>query len=189
MVVQGREANVSQQSLIDQLIVSHRFFETMEIPIAAGRGFSTGDNQTSGKVAVINESAVRKFFPNENPLGRRFGTSPETSGQFEIVGVVRDARYNSLRESAPPTVYFLYAQRAVPTVNFRDTHGGRSFKHDAANSRAVRKVDPNLPLLAMTTQTQQIAKRFEQEWILAQAYTLFGSVAAFLACTGLFGSM
>ena len=56
------------------------------------------------EIAIINEAAARKFFPNENPVGRRFGNRPKRSGNIEIVGVLRDVRYNSLREPAPPTL-------------------------------------------------------------------------------------
>ncbi len=66
------------------------------------------DHAKAPKVAVINQAAARKFFPNENPIGRRFGTSAETSGDIEIVGVLRDVHYNSLREAPPPTMYVPY---------------------------------------------------------------------------------
>ncbi len=75
---------------------------------------------------MINEAAVRKFFRGENPLGQRFGSSPETSGQIEIVGVVRDAKYNSVRDDAPATMYVPYMQSPRRRDGVRGSHRRRS---------------------------------------------------------------
>jgi predicted permease len=90
---------------INRLVISPNFFEVMDIPIVIGRSLTERDNQSAPKVAVINEAAVRKYFPNENPIGKHFGGSPENSGDIEIVGVLRDAKYDSVRDAAPPTMY------------------------------------------------------------------------------------
>src|SRR5207244_2671738 len=102
----------------------------------------------------------RKFFPNENPLGRRIGTSPETSGQMEIVGVVRDAKYNSIRDAAPPTMYFSYTQRPVTTsVAFEVRTANGAVDAIPAIRQAIRQVDPNLPVFGVLTQTEHIDNR------------------------------
>jgi predicted permease len=191
MLVQGRDDVANPQNVINQLDVNSTFFSTMQIPIKQGRVFEATDGPESPAVAIINEAAVREFFPNENPIGRRFGTSPETRSRYEIIGVTADAKYNSLRDTAPPTVYFLYSQRQVPVpaVTFEVRTAEDSPNMIAALREAVRQVDPNVPLFAVSTQMQQIHRRFEQEWIFAQAYTLFGSVATLLASIGLFGLM
>ena len=95
---------------INRLVTSTNFFETMEIPILLGRGFTARDTETSPKVAVINEAAAKKYFPNENPIGQHFGSSIETVNQLEVVGVLKDAKYNSVRDPAPPTMYVPYLQ-------------------------------------------------------------------------------
>jgi hypothetical protein len=106
---------------------SANFFEMMEIPLVLGRGFSPRDNETAPKVVVINEAAAKKYFPNENPVGQRFGSSIETTDQLEIVGVLRDAKYNSVRDPAPPTMYVPYLQaRAGSAVIEVRTAGIRS---------------------------------------------------------------
>lgn len=189
MVVQGRPYTRGPQNVIDELIVGPNFFETMEIPAATGRTFTARDTENSPRVAVINEAAVKKFFPKEDPLGRRFGTSPEESSRFEIVGVVRDAKYNSVRDAAPPTVYFFHAQRPLGAVTFEVRTVGEPAGTIPVIRDAVRRVDPNLPLIAVSTQLEQIDRRFEQEWIFAQAYALFGGIALLLASIGLFGLM
>ena len=88
------------------------------------------DTQTSAKVAVINEAAVRKYFPHENPIGQRFGQFFEVSGDIEIVGIVRDANYNSLRDEAPPTMYVPYLQQRLAAMTL--SGDGLSFFSDAS---------------------------------------------------------
>ena len=92
------------------MTVSPGFFQTMEIPVQLGRDFAAGDVEGAPKVAVINEAAARKLFPDGSPLGRRFGFEREQSTEVEVVGVIRDTKYNSLRDAPPPTVYQPYMQ-------------------------------------------------------------------------------
>ncbi|HMB78546.1 MAG TPA: ABC transporter permease, partial [Vicinamibacterales bacterium] len=106
--VQGRTYAKGQNDSINRLVMSPGFFETMEMPMRVGRSFTDRDDQKAPKVAIINETAARKYFPNENPIGQRFGSSLEQAGQLEIVGVVRDAKYDSVRDAVPPTMYMPY---------------------------------------------------------------------------------
>jgi predicted permease len=161
----------------------------MGIPIVVGRGLTDRDNQSAPKVVVINQAAVRQFFPNENPIGRHFGSSLETTGQFEVVGVVRDAKYNSVRDAAPPTMYVPAAQARLGNAVFEIRTTGSPASAVAAIREAVRQVDPNLPTMDVSTQLEQIERRFSQEKVFAQAYALFGGVAVVLAAVGLFGLM
>jgi hypothetical protein len=93
----GRTYAPRQSDDIYVLQVSPDYFKTMEIPLVAGRGFTDRDNQTAPKVVIINETAARKYFANENPIGLRFGTSLEKSSELEIVGVLRDSEPASSR--------------------------------------------------------------------------------------------
>src|SRR4029453_7300789 len=90
--IQGRayaaESRERDSNSINRLVVSPNFLDMMGIPIVMGRGLTDRDKATAPKVAVINQAAVRQFFSNENPVGRRFGSSLETTDQFEVVGVV-----------------------------------------------------------------------------------------------------
>jgi predicted permease len=161
----------------------------MEIPILVGRGFTPRDDESAPKAAVINEAAVKKYFPNENPVGQRFGSSLENSGEIEIVGVLRDAKYNSLRDPAPPTMYVPYLQaRPGGSVIVVRTAAAPASATSGVRE-AVRQVDSNLPMMDISTQLEQVERRFAQEKIFAQAYTLFGGLALLLAGIGLFGLM
>jgi predicted permease len=174
---------------INRLVISPNFFEVMEIPILLGRSLAPRDNESAPKVVVINEAAAKKYFPNENPVGQRFGHSLEKTSDLEIVGVLRDAKYNSVRDAAPPTMYVPYLQAralsAVMAVRTATNPTGAT----GAIREAVRQIDANLPMTDISTQLEQIELRFAQEKMFAQAYTLFGGLALLLAAIGLFGLM
>jgi predicted permease len=174
---------------INRLVISPNFFDVMGIPIVMGRGLTDRDTQTAPKVVVINEAAVRKYFPNENPIGRHFGSSPETSSDLEIVGVLRDAKYDSVRDAAPPTMYVPLLQNPRGFGVFEVRTVGATASVVGGIREAVRQVDPTLPIMDVSTQIEQVEKRFAQEKVFAQAYTLFGVLALVLASVGLFGLM
>jgi predicted permease len=174
---------------IHRLVVSSNFFEVMEIPLLLGRGFTPRDNEGAPKVVVINDAAAKKYFPNENAIGQRFGSSVENNSQLEVVGVLRDAKYDSVRDAAPPTMYVPYLQAraasAIIAVRTADDPAGAT----GSVREAVRQVDSNLPMMDVSTQLEQVERRFQQEKLFAQAYALFGALALLLASIGLFGLM
>ncbi len=187
--VRGRVYSLDQRDSINRLVISPNFFETMEIPLLVGRAFTTRDDGAAPKVAIINETAAKKYFPGENPIGQRFGSSVETSGQIEIVGILRDAKYDSVRDAAPPTMYVPYAQSRLGTATIEVRTAGEPSAATATIREAVRQVDPNLPMMDVSTQIEQVERRFQQERVFAQAYSLFGGLALLLAAIGLFGLM
>jgi predicted permease len=187
--VRGRVYPPGQRDNINRLTVSPNFFEMMEIPVLAGRGFTARDTDSAPKVVVINEAAARKYFPSANPIGQRFGSSIEDSGQLEIVGVLRDAKYNSVRDPAPPTMYVPYLQARLRSAVFEVRTAGDPLGAMGGIREAVRQVDTNLPLMDMSTQMEQVEERFLQERVFAQAYAVFGGLAVLLASVGLFGLM
>jgi len=187
--VQGRTYALDQRDSINRLVVSPGFFSTMGIPIARGRAFTPQDTDTATKVVLINQTAAQKYFPGSDPIGQHFGSSPETTSQLEIVGIVRDTKYNSVREAVPPTMYVPYPQARPGSAVFEVRTTGEPAQAMTALREAVRQLDPNLPLMDVSTQIEQVEKRFQQEKIFAQAYALFGALALLLAAVGLFGVM
>ena len=187
--VRGRSYADGQRDSINRLVISPNFFETMEMPIRSGRGFRDRDDQQAPKVAVINETAARKYFPNENPIGQHIGSNVETAGQIEIVGVLRDAKYDSVRDPVPPTMYVPQLQVRVPSAILNVRTAGDPLSAVGAIREAVRQVDPNLPLINLSTQVEQIEKRLDQEKVFAEAYAMFGVLALLIASVGLFGLM
>jgi predicted permease len=190
--IQGRTYTAGERqrdNSINRLVISANFFEVMGIPLVNGRTFGSQDTPTSPKVAVINEAAARKYFSDHNPLGQRFGSSMETTGEIEVVGVLRDAKYSSVRDAAPPTLYVPYTQARVGGAVFAVRTTASAASVTSGVREAVRQVDGNLPVTDVSTQIEQVEQRFLQEKLFAQAYSLFGGLALLLASIGLFGLM
>jgi predicted permease len=166
------------------------FFPAFGIPITAGRGFNAGDTATSRKVAVVNESLVKQFFPHQNPIGRTFNAgSKDHPIQIEIVGVCGDAKYWTLHRNPEPTYYAPYLQKtdgvSEATFALVTRTPGQSILPSLR--AAVASVDRNLPLLDVRTQDEQIASTLQQERIFASLTAGFGVLALVLACIGIYG--
>ena len=187
--VQGRTYAPDQFDSINRLVIIPGYLETIQVPILLGRNFSDRDTATSPKVAIINETAAKKFFPDQNPIGQRFGSSVETTGDFEIVGVIRDMKYNSVRDEAPPTLYVTNTQYRMAGPSFVVRTAGEPMSIVGSIREAVRGIDPTMPVVGVTTQMEQVEGRILQERLFARAYALFGGLALIVAAVGLFGLM
>jgi predicted permease len=187
--VAGRTYAPGQEDSINRLVITPGFFETMEMPIRSGRAFTERDHQNAPKVVIINETAARKYFQNENPLGQHIGSRIETAVELEVVGILRDAKYDSVRDPVPPTMYVPALQNRLPTAVFHVRTAGDPAGTVGAIREAVHQIDPNLPLIDVSTQVEQVEKRLVQEKAFAQAYAMFGGLAVLLASIGLFGLM
>lgn len=170
------------------MAVSPKFFDTMRIPILRGRDFTERDIAEPEASALINETAAKKYFPNEDPIGQRVGQDVEGSGKTEIVGIIRDTKYDSVRDAAPPTIYTSIrpGTRSL-TVMVRTASDPASLTETVRS--AMQQIDPDVPMTGITTQSEQVNNRFAQERLFALAYSLFGGLALLLACIGLFGLM
>ena len=187
--VQGRTYTLDAKVDINRLVVLPNFFDVMGIPLLTGRQFTERDDDKAPKVVMLNSAAVRKYFPDENPIGRRIGGSPEENATMEIVGIVRDVKYNSVRDEVPPTMYVPYRQTSGGGVMLEVRTAGDPVSAMGGIREAVRRIDPNLPIMDMSTQMEQIERRFLQEKLFAQANAFFGGLAVLLAAVGLFGLM
>ena len=185
-----RQGATSEKEAKDFYImsVSPRFFETMQIPILTGRDFDARDVANPTGAVLINETAAQKYFPNENPIGQRLGQSPEESAQSEIIGIIRDTKYDSVRDAAPPTIYTSIRPGTRSVMVMVRTAGEPAMMTETVRA-ALQRVDADVPMTAVTTQSDQVDARFAQERLFALAYSLFGALALLLACIGLFGLM
>ncbi len=166
------------------------FLEAMEIPLLLGRPFSDRDAAGAPRVAIVNEAFTRQVFGQENPVGRHltFGTMPTGGGEnVEIVGVARDAKYTSLREKSPATVYLPAAQQSDGEANYCVRAAGNPAALFRAIPAAVREVDSTLAVTHLRTQDEQIARISSQERLFAWLSGFFGIVALALAGVGLYG--
>jgi predicted permease len=171
--------------------VRANFLDTIGIPIVAGRGLTEQDDGRSQRVAVINQAMARKYFGDSDPIGRRFGLDrPERSRDILIVGVARDAKYSNVRMDTPSTVYLSYLQDArLSQMNFEIRTASDPSLLAGAIREEIRNVDSNLPLLDVTTQTEQVKETLSNERLFATLSTFFAVLALLLACLGLYGVM
>jgi predicted permease len=171
--------------------VRENYLDTMEIPLLYGRNLTLQDNAKSPRVAVVNQTFARRFFPDENPIGKRFSFDPKKPAEVEIIGVVRDAKYTSQREEVPPTAYLCWMQelRALNTATVEVRTMGESAATIEAIRKAVSEVDSNLPINNLKTQVEQAEQTLSQERLFAKLLSLFGLLAQQLASIGLYGVM
>ena len=165
------------------------YFRTLGTPLVTGREFTLDDDLRSPRVAIVNESFVREFLPGSNPLGRRFGPGrrydPELAAT--IVGVVRDAKYASVREPGSAVFYVPYRQDQQQSAMYFYVRTTGEPEPLAATIRAtVAGLDPGLPVRDLTTMTRQIESNLIVERLLATLTSSFAGLAALLAAMGLY---
>jgi predicted permease len=169
-------------------VVGQDFFTTMGIPILAGRGFGPQDTDKSQKVAVISEAMAKRFFPDSSPLGRHFGRGgPENSGQFEIIGVVKDAKYGGLTEQPRPMAYFCHAQQGEILNNFVVRFSGPPEAGVSQVRQAIKQVNRNLPIDEVVSLSEHVGRSLVQQKLVARLASFFGLLALLLASVGLYG--
>ena len=165
-----------------------RYFETMGIPLMAGRLFTAQDfslpPDTKWEPAVINESFARTFFKDQNPLGRRINGVGHHGTSREIVGIVGDTKFRSLRSEIEPTL-FVPAGGGEAVFEVRTAVDPRTII--PAVRGAVSQLDENLPVHNMKTESEQIERSLFQERLIARLSSFFGGLSLLLACVGLYG--
>jgi len=170
------------------------YFDTLRMRLISGRDFMSSEKEDKQKprAVLVNLAFVHRFFPNREPLGQLFGArGPDglAAPQNQIVGVVSDAKYRSLREAVPPTIY----QRVTDGFDGSFVLHVRTRYDPVATIAPVREVlrrlAPGLPFIEVRTLRQEVEASLWQERLLAWLSTLFGGFAALLAGIGLYGSL
>jgi predicted permease len=169
-------------------VVGQEYFTAMDIPITMGRGFTPRDTDASQQVAVISETMAQRFFPNQSPLGERFGISgPDSGGQIEVVGVVKDAKVMSLTEQPRAMAYYPHSQRSDYINNFVVRFTGPQDAIVPQIRRAIHDVNPNLPVDEIVSLSEHVGRSLVQQKLIARLAAFFGLLALLLACVGLYG--
>ncbi len=178
------------------------YLETAGISLVRGRTLARQDTGSSRPVAVVNQTFVRKFFKNQNPMGKHFGMDlVENAGTFEIVGVVRDAKYTDPEKPARamffvPLMQHIHYKNPLVQQGEDRSHfigGALLLSHvdigrlEPQIRQAFSEVDPNLTVRLIQTLQQQVASNFDQQRAVSQLTGLFGIVALILAAVGLYG--
>lgn len=169
------------------LHVGPAYFETMQIPILLGRDFNVRDLDSSR--VVVNELFARTNYGNDSPIGRHFLMDAGKDGRdMEIIGVVKDVRYASLKREIPPTVYWPCCD-GVRAMTYAIRTAGDPLTVAAAARQLVHQADSRLPITNMTTQERVIEQGVGQERIFATLCTGFALLAMAIAGVGLYGTM
>jgi predicted permease len=176
-------------------LISPGWFRTLGTPLLAGRDVADGDRAGQPRVAVVNEAFVRKYLRGAGAIGQTFTiypNSPMALSPIEIVGVVADAVYRSLREPAPPTWYVPLAQFTVKEFTLPSARlsvrskAGSPLSLTRSVAAAAAAVDPRLTL-TFRPLADQVTASVTQERLLARLAALFGGLALLLAGLGLYG--
>jgi predicted permease len=191
--VAGFQPRSDRDKGISENHVSEGYFETMGIPLLLGRTFTQNDNANAPKVAILNETAARFYFGDRNPLGARldFGKTPNSDGIYNVVGVVRDSKHNSLREDAPRFVFLPVSQPRDYLNRLALTVRTNSNSLDLAPvvRRRIRALGSNILISDTATLDQQIDQSLLQERLVSTLSGFFGFLALLIAAIGLYGVM
>ena len=185
--------------------VGTEFLDSLGVPIVRGRGFNAQDTATSPQVVVVNETFVKRFFPDQDPIGQHFGIDfPQYSGSWQIVGVFHDFKFEDPHDKVQP-VYLRPLSQFYSGYKEAEMRGGEtqsmfidavvlSFNSPQPNANSLIRqtlagIDPNLTVVDLRTLNSQIAGILIQERIIAQLTSLFGVLSLILASVGLYGVM
>jgi predicted permease len=178
--------------------VAPDYFRTLGMPLLMGREFNERDVEGAPLVAIVNESFARYYFPNDNPIGRRFGwRSLKDPGAMEIVGVVKDSLYANMRQGStadnktPRFAYIPYQQSGElneMTVYVRSA-GSDAAAMSEQLRQSVRRADASMPIFQLQTMERTVDEALFNERMLALLSASFGLLATLLAAIGLYGVM
>ena len=159
-------------------------FHVLGVPILQGRDISDADTAASAPVAVVNETFVKQFLPNTNPLGHKLDNKT-------IVGVVKDSKYTGVSEPPTPMAYYAIFQRMCAgfTMEVEVRTHGDPLSLLPTIRRAVRDIDPTIPLEKPITQQAQFEESYAQPKMFGRLGGFFGGLGALLVATGLYGTL
>jgi len=201
----GWDVQVQGQPILNveasRLRVNADYFESVGTHVVMGRGIDMRDTVTAPDVAVVNQAFVRKLFkPGENPIGRRFGfAGTDSSGDWEIVGIVEDTAYTNVRRKDHPMFFIPLMQREssakYPIEKDDSLYAGAIVietdrpmeEMEALTRKTLAGINPNLTVIQFQTFEAQIADQFTQERMISRLTMLFGVLALLLATIGLYG--
>jgi predicted permease len=169
--------------------VRWNFFQTLGMPLVAGRSLEATDTANAPRVAVINATMAREVFHEDLPIGRRFqfANGPSRDVPIEVVGVARDAKYSRLSEPEPSTFFMPYTQFPAGRMTVEVRTAGDALSLTDGVRAAIQRIDPGLPLINVRTQEAQIQETLRNPRTFAALTALSGAIGLLLACIGLYG--
>jgi macrolide transport system ATP-binding/permease protein len=196
--VQG-QPNIGHDAWASIVRVNPEYFDAVGTRVVMGRGIGVQDTSTAPSVAVVNKTFAKKFFHGANPIGQRFGNGPKATGDYQIVGVVEDTTYQSVRWKDHQMYFLPMMQRPAsdkdPIDKDTSLYAGAIVLETARPMtdmeslarRTLAGINPNLTVVKFQTFDQQVADRFNDDRMIARLTVMFGALALLLAAVGLYG--
>ena len=189
--IEGQATEVGREPSANVRNVTSEYFQTIRIPLLKGRYFSEQDQRGNVGTAIVNETFARRYFPNDDPIGKRIkelGVNQNEGDpkQYEIVGVVGDVHHNSLMRSATPELYLPHQQNSWPWGNFlvRTTHDPAALSRSFTDT--IRSTNKAVPVTRVRPLTEAISETISQPRFYALLFGLFGATGLLLTLTGIY---
>ena len=189
--IEGRPRKAGELQIADQRYVSPNYFETMNIPLVAGRPFQEADDSRAELVTIVNRTMAKQYWPNEDPIDRRVRTGAgfDSGAWYRVVGVVDDVRHVSLTRDPVVEMYRPIAQTAAPIFTLVVRTGGEPAPFAPSARAAVQAIDPNLPIYDVRTMEERIAGSFAQTRGTMLLLVVTAALAAALSGVAIYGSI
>jgi putative ABC transport system permease protein len=171
------------------LAASPSYFKTMKIPLLRGRGFTAADRQDAPKVVLINDTAARRFWPGEDPIGQHIGIGMNNFDRAEVIGIVGDVRYGQMDEPAKPDVYIAHQQSLRGSLILYARTSGNPAALTQAVRQEVRALNRDLPIFDIKTMPERIAAATARARFSAILLAIFAGIALSLSAVGIYGVM
>jgi len=192
ITVQGYVPSPKEDMLANSVSIGPDFNKTLGVPLLQGREIRATDTAAEHKIALINQAFADHYFKNQNPVGRIFcfGDEMDAKSQIEIVGVIGNIKAVEARKGAAETAYLPILQVTDAfNASFQIRTSGEPTNLAPVVREAIAQVDPKLPVVDVTTLTEQVHSTFKQDRLIAQLMSFFGMLALLLASIGLYGVM
>ena len=189
VAIEGYETPQNENLSLDYNVVSQNYFRTLDIPLMKGREFSGQDKIGTPGVVIVNETMAQKFWPKQDPLGKRLSITGRKGTYLEVIGVVKDSKYYSLREDPRAFMYLPFWQAYKPGMTLHvstatDPEGLLgSVRHE------IQSLDRDVPVYNVMTMTDHLDAALIELRLAAVLLGLFGLLALILAAVGLYGVM
>jgi len=175
---------------VEYRVVTPDYFRALEIPIVSGRAFASADNSKSMRVAIINRALARRYFPGEDPIGKRVTTDdPRESSAvwLTIVGVVGDVRHRGLAEEPEPEMYVAHEQYPNRGMSFVIRVGLSPERIAPEVNDEIAALDPKLPIYNIRTMERMVSESIAQRRLSTMLFGVFAGIALVLASIGIYG--
>jgi putative ABC transport system permease protein len=186
--IEGRQADTpGQEGHADIRNANHDYFRAMRIPLLKGRNFSQAEVQANAKVAVISEVLAERYFPNEDPIGKRLFIGSISKDLCEIIGIVGDVRHRGLDIGLNPAIYFPSLRLGYSNLVIRTTIAPASLA--ASVRKEVATIDPKQPVANIKAMEQWVSESIEQPRFRTILFGIFSGAALLLSIVGIYGVM